>query len=276
MAASEYRHQSPGPAGPLLAELAARNGLDQELLLGFVAYLARVAAQPSIDRHPAVRQAAAGGLAGSQLEKAAAILQHELAALGRQNHHDSAHSSMGAESTRALSIHLRADDPYLVAGGDGRVTLWPNRSGLPADARPAAHGRGPCKASTEINGHARPVLRFDAEALLELPRIVPSAGSLFVVFRTADTGGAASQRLLGWEDSDTGKHGLGLMPDPKGRLHVILRNNGRSGDLVDSRPPAGFELVCVTWGPRGATLHRNGAAAGSHTDFDASFLRSGV
>ena len=127
---------------------------------------------------------------------------------------------------------------------------------------------GPLKTSADINGHARAVLRFDGEALLELPRKVPATGSLFVVFRPADTG-SASQRLLGWEDSDAGKHGLGLMPDPKGRLHAILRNDGRSGDLVDARPPAGFELVCVTWGPRGTTLHRNGAAAGSQKGVDA-------
>ncbi len=58
------------------------------------------------------------------------------------------------------------------------------------------------------------------------------------------------------------------MPDPKGRLHAVLRNHGRSGDLVDSRPAPGFELVCVTWGPRGTTLHRNGAAAGSQKGVD--------
>ena len=55
----------------------------------------------------------------------------------------------------------------------------------------------------------------------------------------ADTA-SPSQRLLGWEDSDAGKHGLGLMLDPGGRLHAILRNNGQSGDLVDAHPGAGF------------------------------------
>ena len=59
------------------------------------------------------------------------------------------------------------------------------------------------------------------------------------------------------------------MLEPGGRLHAILRNNGQSGDLVDARPSAGFELVCVTWGPRGTTLHRNGAAAGSQKGVDA-------
>ena len=101
-----------------------------------------------------------------------------------------------------------------------------------------------------------------------LPRRVPSTGSLFVVFRPRTTA-SASQRLLGWEDSDAGKHGLGLMPEPGGRLHAILRNDGQSGDLVDATPTAGFELVCVTWGSQGTTLHRNGAAAGSQKGVDA-------
>ena len=69
---------------------------------------------------------------------------------------------------RACLIRLRADDPHLVTDSDGRVMLWPNRSGLPADARPAKQARGPLKTSADINGHARPVLRFDGEALLEV------------------------------------------------------------------------------------------------------------
>ena len=268
VAACEYRQRTPRPTGPALAEVAKQRGLNQELLTGFVAYLARVAAQPSINRHPRLRDAAAGTLAGSRLEKAAAALQHDLAALVARKEKESACSPDGDPLARALLIHLRADDSYLVAESDGRVILWPNRSGLPADARPAKQSRGPLKSSTDINGHARAVLRFDGHALLELPRKVPSTGSLFVVYRPADMG-SASQRLLGWEDSDTGKHGLGLMTDPKGRLHAILRNDGRSGDLVDARAPAGFELACVTWGQRGTTLHRNGSAAGSQKGVEA-------
>ena len=38
------------------------------------------------------------------------------------------------------------------------------------------------------------------------------------------------------------------MLEPGGRLQAILRNNGQSGDLVDTSGPTGFELVCVTWG----------------------------
>ena len=267
VAACEYRCRPPGQAGPSLAELAGAEGLDPEFLPGVVAYLGRVVAQPSIARHPTVRDAAAGTLAGSRLERAAADLERELAKVVARMDSEPAKSPLSHDSCGGLSIHLRADDPYLVADSDGRVTVWPNRSGLPADAAAGCRGSRPRKTSAEINGRARPVLRFDGESLLELPRKVPACGSLFIVFRTADTG-SSSQRLLGWEDSNTGKHGLGIMLDPQGRLHAILRNDGRSGDVVDSRRPAGFELACVTWGPRGATLHRNGIAAGSHKDFD--------
>ena len=58
VAASEYRHRTPGQTSPRSAELARRKGLDEGWLAGFVAYLGRVAAQPSIDRHPTVRDAA--------------------------------------------------------------------------------------------------------------------------------------------------------------------------------------------------------------------------
>ena len=174
----------------------------------------------------------------------------------------------GNAVARSHVIELRADDPYLDVDAAGRVVLWPNRSGLPADARPLDEGRGPVKTNAVINGRARPVLRFEGEALLELPRQVPTNGTLVVVCRTAPTG-SPSQRLLGWEDSDAGKHGLGLMFEPDGKLHAILRNNGQSGDLVDAECMArGFETICVSWGSRGTTLHRNGAAAGSQKGVD--------
>ncbi|MGP0001627.1 MAG: hypothetical protein ACLPKW_28355, partial [Acetobacteraceae bacterium] len=99
------------------------------------------------------------------------------------------------------------------------------------------------------NGRARAVVRFDGDSLLEVPRTVPATGSLFVVFRAAQTA-RPGHRLLGWEDADAGKHGLGLMLEPGGRLHAILRNEGRSGDLVDAHPTVGKPLS-VTVVPRG-------------------------
>ncbi len=235
VAASEYRHRKAGPTTTSLAELARRKKLHEGLLAGFVDYLNTVASQPAVHRHPTLRDAAAGTLTGVKLAMAAEQLQHDLTALVARESRGPATATKEHALARAALIRLRADDPYLVADSDGRVILWPNRSGLPADARPVKQGTGPVKTSMIIHGHSRAVLRFDGEALLELPRKVPATGSLFVVFRTAGHG-TPSQRLLGWEDADAGKHGLGLMLDPKGRLHAVLRNNGQSGDLVDAHP----------------------------------------
>jgi hypothetical protein len=266
---SEYRRGGPGHVKPALAELAKRNGLVPELLTGFVAYLDRVAAHKSINRHPVVTGAAAGTLIGARLARSAAALQQELAALVVRKNKEAVSASPEHALVRSLLVRLRGDDPNKVTDGDGRVILWPNCSGLPADATPPGKTRGPLATSAVVNGKgpARSLLRFDGQSLLELPRRVPRTGSLFVVFQTAETGDP-SQRLLGWEDSDTGKHGLGLMPDARGRLHAILRHDGRSGDLVDAHADKGFELVRVTWGSRGTTLHRNGRSAGSQNVLD--------
>ena len=119
---------------------------------------------------------------------------------------------------------------------------------MPADARPPTRDSGPVKTTASINGRTKAVLRFDGRSLLEVPRTVPPTGSLFVVFRTAETA-QSGQRLVGWEDSDVGKHGLGLLAEPGGRLQAVLRNDGKSGDLADARAPSGFEVVCGHLGP---------------------------
>jgi hypothetical protein len=124
------------------------------------------------------------------------------------------------------------------------------------------------KVSAAIDGHTKTALRFGGRSGLQAPRRVPPAGSLFAVFRTADTA-SAGQRLVGWEDSSVGRHGLGLIADAGGHLHAVLRNDGRSGDLADTRRAEGFEIVCITWGPGGTTLHRGGAAAGAGKGIDA-------
>jgi hypothetical protein len=105
-------------------------------------------------------------------------------------------------------------------------------------------------------------MRFDGQSVLEAPGRTPTSGSIFVVYQTAEKSDGG-QRLVGWEDSNVGRHGLGLMPAPDGRLHVVLRNNGVLGDIVNSNKTKGFEIVCVSWGPGGTTLHRNGTAAGA-------------
>ncbi len=204
------------------------------------------------------RDAAAGKLTGAALERSAEQLQQALAALAAR---EEAETPEKQALARAALLRFRADDPRLLTDAAGRVTLWPNRAGLPADAKPSNAGGGPLKTSATIDGHTKTVLHFDGRSLLEAPRRGPPNGSLFAVFQTASTA-IAGQRLVGWEDSSVGKHGLGMMVDPDGRLHAVLRNNGQAGDLVDARRRTSFEIVCVTWGPGGTAMHRDGGAAG--------------
>ena len=268
VAASEYRFSHSGAGSRPVEKLAKQEGLDPKLLGGFIDYLTRVADQPSIARHPTLREAAAGTLAGSRLEKSAAKLAEELALLRARTEKERAGAAKENSVADSCLIRLRADDPYLVADQESRVLVWPNRAGSPGDARPISPARGPVRTNIEIGGRARTVVQFDGEALLAFPRRVPSTGSLLAIFRTSEKA-RPGQRLVGWEDSDAGKHGLGLLAERGGRLHAVLRKEGQSGDLVDTNPTEGFELVSLTWGSRGATLHRNGVAAGFQKGLDA-------
>ena len=120
------------------------------------------------------------------------------------------------------------------------------------------------------------MLHFDGAELLEVQSAVPAAGSLFVVCRVAPSGNAG-QRLVGWEDSAVGRHGLGLMPAPTGRLHAIVRDNARAGDVVhDRRATHDFELISVTWGPAGVTLHRDRTLAGTNKSIRAVSSDPGI
>jgi hypothetical protein len=272
VAACEVRKRASGSANPLLADLAKQHGLQERLLAGWVELLGRVEKQPPASRPAVLRDAAAGKLAGAALEQSARQLQQALAALAKRREAEAPEQFALA---RAALYRFRADDPQLRTDTSNRVTLWPNRAGLPGDAKPPAPGAGPVKTSTTINGHNKTVLRFDGRSLLAAPGGAPPNGNLFLVFRTAETS-SAGQRLVGWEDSNIGQHGLGLMPEPGGRLHAILRTNGQAGDLVDSRRTAGFEIVCVGWGPRGTTLHRNGRPAGASNAITAISSDPGI
>jgi cytochrome c553 len=265
-AACEYRKASAGWTKPAPAELAKRRGLDEGLLSGWIAFLGRVEAQPTVDWPLILRDAAAGELAGAALEAAAGKLEQSLAVQAKARDDEVAKGG-NEQALAAALLRFRADDPQLLTDAASHVTLWPNRFDLPGDAAPPTPGGGPLKTDAIIDGRRKAVLRFDGNALLEAPRRAPPAGSLFVVFQTAANAGAG-RRLLGWEDSDVGKHGLGLIVEPGGGLQAVLRNNSRAGDLAVAAPAEGFETVCITWGSAGTTLHRNGAAVGAGKGID--------
>ncbi len=231
------------------SEVAKRDGLQGGVLSEWVAFLDRIEKQPRDGDPPVLREAAAHKLSGTALEKAAATFQASLADQTKRDEPET--------PARAALLHFNASDPRITTDAAGRVAVWPNRSGFTGDATQPAPQNAPIKTTTKIGDHTKPVIRFDGQSVLDVPRPVPPVGSLFVVFRTSPTARPGG-RLIGWEDSNTGKHGLGVMTDPSGRLHAVLRNNGESGDIVDSTKPGGFETVCVTWGPSGTTMRRNG------------------
>ncbi|HEY3789147.1 MAG TPA: DUF1553 domain-containing protein, partial [Urbifossiella sp.] len=241
-AASECRREKSLPR-----EAAKQHGLHEELLAEWIAFLNRIEKDP--ERAPAeLREIAAGKLAGPALAKAAAVLQESFAKQAKQivpEKPSLAHAEL---------LHFRADDPQLAVDASGKVTRWPNRAGFSGDALPPMPSDAPLKTTVKIGNNTKPVLRFDGKSILEMPRTVPPVGSLFIVFQSA---AAASERIIGWEDSDVGRHGLGLMTGPSGQLQAILRNNGQTGDLLDTKKPAGFETVSVTWGPAGTSIRRN-------------------
>jgi hypothetical protein len=272
VAACAYRNQTGRPQ-VALSEWARRSGLETGLLAGWVAYLDRLRDHPQVSAaspaKPAggpwsrdLHAAARGKLTGPALERLARQLETSLAGVAERRRAEEARGQRSLGGAEVL--RLRADDPDLATDSRGRVTRWPDRSAIPRDALPVSRHKGPQRVTARINGHAKQVLRFTGRHLLEVRGTVPQVGSLFIVFHAAKSG-SPGQRLIGWEDAAVGRHGLGLMIDPgAGGLHAILRDNAQSGDLVHGdRGAPEFEIVSITWGPRGTTLHRNGKTVGA-------------
>jgi hypothetical protein len=268
MAACQYRQRDPGTKKALLPELAKRLQLHEGFLAGWVDYLGRVEHLPATARPPILADVAAGKLAEDALARSAGELQQAVSAFAARKNAVTAGVPDQPDLKHTLLLHFRADDPQIHTDAGGRVSLWPNRANLAAGAKQESGANGPSQTSASINGHAKTVLRFDGSSIMSAPRRVPPIGSLVAIFRIA-ADASPGQRLLGWEDSDVGSHGLGLMTYPDGRLHAILRKNGAAADLADGRPTTGFEIVSVTWGPSGTTLHRDGKSAGAGKGIDA-------
>ena len=164
---------------------------------------------------------------------------------------------------------FRADDPRMLTDNAGQISLWPDHAGISDDVARVDSIPGPIVATTADQTKSRTVVRFHGQELLEARRGVPACGTVFVVFRP-DTRAGAGQRLIGWEDSAVGQHGLGLMCDANGSLQAIVRHNGTNGDVVaPSAPGSDFQLVVITWGPAGVSLHRNGELIATNHAIDA-------
>jgi len=155
-------------------------------------------------------------------------------------------------------VVFRADNANIAVDATGNVTLWPDEAGSPDNAILVSTNNGPTRATAMVNGVAKPVIHFDGTQILESPVRQTPLGSLFIVMKTSDAT-VGNQRVIGWEDSDTGHNGLGLSPQLAGGLFAIMRNQGAGGDILDSnKPNVDYEIVTVTWGSAGTSLHRNG------------------
>ena len=165
---------------------------------------------------------------------------------------------------KAELIKLQADDPNLAVEKDERVSLWPSRSRRNRQFLSAVSGApGPIRTNDTVRGSHRPVIRFGGKSLLQAPIFAPPEGTVCMVVNLA--GADANQRIIGWEDSDAGKHGVGVLTTGAGGLHALFRKDGASGDIVAAgRTNVGYEMITLSWGPKGNLLRRDGEVAGQN------------
>ncbi len=196
-------------------------------------------------------------------------LAKKLASIAEERRLQTTRDAVARALAMAEVLQFRADDRHITVNSEGQVILWPDRAAIADDAAPEPNSRGPVLATEMIHGRLRSVVRFDGTVTLQSSRTVPVTGTLFAVFRP-DVDLVAGSRLIGWEDSSTGLHGIGLMPSAAGGLHAILRRSGVNGDIVAPAPSnSGFQLISLTWGPGGVALFRNGEAIGTNKAIEA-------
>ena len=133
-----------------------------------------------------------------------------------------------------LWLHFRSDDPNIAKNLDGGVDAWPDRSGRGKTARVIAGVPGPRQITVAINRQPREVLEFRGQESLQALQPPPLVGSLFLVYGRSDLA-QGGERIVGWEDSRVGLHGLGLQPEGRTAIRAILRNRGASGDVLSER-----------------------------------------
>ena len=251
-AAVEFLHEKPST----LTDFAAARKLDASVLERWVKLLTNDSRR--------TRETSDRSLPPSATE-----LVKKLSLIAAERRERTTRDLVARSLATSVVLQFRADDRHIAINAARQVTLWPDRAAIADDAAPPPDSHGPAMATEMIHGRSRPVIRFDGESVLQSPRTVPVTGALFAVFRP-DPAVSAGTRLIGWEDSAVGQHGLGLMPNAAGGLHAILRRAGASGDIVAPAPAnSEFQLISLTWGADGVALFRNGEAIGTNKTIDA-------
>ena len=295
LACWEYARLAASIPEVSLAQFAKTHSVHERILARWLDYFGLRDYGPSLDwsllKHPS-RGSSAGeatswidawlpwqralldpGLSSSDrllAESVANEIQDALVSFQKQQTMGQAASTAGSK-TQHLSerVRLQAKRARTRSATDARVAYWPNSATSSArSATGVPDVTEPVRTNAIINGRARAVLRFDGNSLLEISHKATPSGSLFLVYRAADLA-VSGQRLIGWEDADRGRHGIGLMLTAGGGVHAVLRKEGASGDIV--APPltnAPFEVLTLTWGPQGATLRRQGLVVGTTVALD--------
>ncbi len=274
LAAWEFVHSQTGDDRPAVADFAKAGGLDEPVLTRWIAHLDERHPHPALAPLRSAADPAAAQLAVDELAK-------KFAAIAEQRRTAEIREPTATTLANSVTLSFRADNRSIVTNDAGQVTLWPNRGFGPDYAAPLPDIAPPTIATAEIHGRALPAVRFTGKELLQTPATVPPIGSLFVVFRP-DPKAPGGQRLVGWEDSAVGQHGLGLMTDAAGAVHAIVRKNGANGDVVVSPPaattnpgvdtpgsPLPLQVLCLTWGPAGVAVYRNGRSVGTNKAIDS-------
>lgn len=264
LATWELLRPPAGQTRPAVSDIAKRDGLDETTLTRWVAFC-------DVKQRPAAIATTFNQSDRSAIEQQTRELATKLSkfAIERRTLLDA--DPVLKTLAESAILKFRADDPRLISNDVHRVTLWPNRGWLSENAISVPDVATPTMTSVDIGAQSQQVIRFSGNELLQTPYAIPAAGTLFVVFRSDPTG-APGQRLIGWEDSATGQHGLGIMTDGTGSLHVIARRNGANGDVVAPSPvssTAGFQTVCIIWGPNGVSVFRDGQPIGENKGIDS-------
>ncbi|HEY2252334.1 MAG TPA: DUF1549 and DUF1553 domain-containing protein [Planctomycetaceae bacterium] len=281
LAAWEYVHSHPRDSRPALVEFAKSRGLEEPVLVRWIAYFDEKHAHPAIAPLRAAADLTAAQHAVDDLGK-------KFAARAEQRRAAEIRDPAATAPANSIILAFRADNRHMATNEAGQVALWPNRGFGPDHAVLVPGVALPTLATADVEGRTVPTVRFSGKELLQVPVSVPPIGSLFVVFRP-DPNGPNGQRLVGWEDSAVGQHGLGLMTDAAGAVHAILRKSGANGDVVVPAPvptknpgvgtdsnrigppgsPRAFQVLSVTWGPAGVVVCRNGQNVGMNKGIDS-------
>ena len=239
-------------AKPTPAEAAKQHGLHAGVLTEWVAFLDRVEKQPQRRLSACAPRIAAAKLPGAELQKTAQAFQESLAEQAKREEAQTVQSpekqALTRSATAALSggrsatRHRRRRPRHALA--EPRRVLRGRQS---RRFRRTPRSRPPRRSATTPSQSSGSTASRSSKPRDRCPRRARCSSS-YQHAATAVTG----ERIVGWEDADTGQHGLGLMPDTR------LDRSTRSSATTASRP--------TLWTATSRTGSRRSASPGGRAE----------